>query len=282
VITKLELFSPQPDAPVLPLGGFMPSNDPVQVRNIEGLGPVKADVTSVPLATGRGERPQGVSTPKRNIVLTLGLNPDWEDQTVSSLRQLLYAYLMPEQWAKLRFFSDHLPTCQIEGTVESFEPDMFSQDPEVQVSILCYNPDFVDVDPTVITGLVDDGTIENVFTYLGTVETGYELRVESTEDNLDYTGPLTLTTTAWGVETTYEVDPVTIDATTYFKINSVKGLRRVQSIEVVDGTPTNLLAAVSDGAIWPYLKPGECSFKIEATENDQAWTLAYFNRFGGL
>jgi hypothetical protein len=282
MLQRLEIFSPRPDVPELPLGGFMPSNDPVQVRNIEGLGPVKAEVSSTPLATGRGERPQGVSTGKRNIVMTLGLNPDWEDQTVSTLRQLLYGYLMPEQWCKLRFFSDYLPTCQIEGVVESFEPNIFSVDPEVQVSIICHNPDFVDVDATIITGLVDDGTIEMVFDYIGTVETGYELRIEATEANLDYTGSLVITTTAWGVPTVYEVDPVTIDATTYFKLNSVKGLRRVQNIEVVDGAATNLLAAVSDESDWPVLKAGECTIKIAATENDQAWTLAYFTRFGGL
>ena len=282
MIQRLEIFSPRPDVPELPLGGFMPSNDPVQVRNIEGLGPVKADVSSVPLATGRGVRPQGVSTGFRNIVLTLGLNPNWEDQTMSTLRQLLYGYLMPEQWTKLRFFSDHMPNVQIEGTVESFEPNMFSADPEIQVSIICYNPDFIDVDATLINGITDDGTLEYVFEYLGTVETGYELRVDFTEELIEYTGPLTLTTTAWGVATLYEVDPITVDATQFFKLNSVKGLRRVQEIDSGDGDTTNLLAAVSDESDWPYLKPGECVFTIATDEPGLAWTLAYFNRFGGM
>lgn len=282
MITRLEVFSPRPDVPLLPLGGYMPSSDPVQIRNIEGLGPVKADVTSIPLATGRGERPQGIATGKRNIVLTLGLNPNWEDQTMSSLRQLLYGYLMPENWTKLRFFTDELPTCQIEGTVESFEPNMFSDDPEVQVSIICYNPDFVDVDATSIDGVVDDGTTEYVFEYLGTVESGYELRVDISEDNVAYTGPITITTTAWGVTTVYEVDPVTVDVTQFFKLNSVKGLRRVQHVDSGDGSTSNLLAAVSDLSEWPILKPGECTVKIAAEESGQAWTLAYFNRFGGL
>src|SRR4051794_37798090 len=116
------MYSPQPDAPFLPLGGFMPNNDPVHVFNVEGLGPVKAEISSTPFATGRGELYQGSSTGKRNLAFTLGLNPNWDDQTMSSLRQLLYRYFMPEEWVKIRFFSDHLPTCDIEGYVEGFEP----------------------------------------------------------------------------------------------------------------------------------------------------------------
>jgi hypothetical protein len=77
-------------------------------------------------------------------VLTLGLNPNWVDQTVASLRRVLYRYLMPEAWTKLRFFSDDMPTVDIEGYVESFDPNMFTQDPEIQVSIICPKPDFIE------------------------------------------------------------------------------------------------------------------------------------------
>src|SRR3954454_24463935 len=124
MITRMAVLSPQPSVPELPLGRFMPNNEVIQIRNIEGLGPVKSDISKTPYATGRGDLFQGSSTGTRNIVLTLGLNPNWATQTMTSLRQLLYRYFMPENWVSLRFVSDELPLVGIRGIVEGFEPNL--------------------------------------------------------------------------------------------------------------------------------------------------------------
>lgn len=282
MIQKMEVYSPQPDAPVLPLGGFMANSDPVQIRNIDGLGPVKAEIVSTPFATGRGELFQGSSTGKRNIVVTLGLNPDWVDQTMSTLRQLLYRYFMPEAWVKLKFISDHLPPCDIEGRVESFEPNMFSQDPEMQISIICPKPDFIESSATILYGTVDDGTIEVAYQYSGTIETGFELRIDSTPENIAYTGDIEVTATAFGVPQVFTLEGVTINTVKYFKLSSVRNAKRVQNVSVADGSWTNLLARVTHDSEWPVILPGENLVKVACSENAQAWTLAYFTRFGGL
>lgn len=283
-ITKMELFSANPSAPELALGGFMPSNDPVQVLDIQGLGPVKAETESTPFATGRGELYQGSSIGKRNIVMTLGLNPDWATQTMATLRQLLYAYLLPGVYSKLRFFSDYLPTVDIEGIVESFEPNIFSQDPQIQVSVLCHKPDFQDVDATVYTGVVDDGSIELEFDYIGNIATGFELRIDRTVANPSYTGSVTVSV-ASPVEPLPQVitiDPVTINTVDYFKLSTRSQLKRVQSIDIADGSTANKLDKMTAGSVWPVLHPGQNIFSVAAEENDQVWTLAYFNRFAGL
>lgn len=278
----MEVFSANPSAPELPLGGFMPSDDPIHVRNITGLEPVKAEITSTGLATGRGETRQGSSTGKRNIVLTLGLNPDWAEQTMTTLRHMLYRYFMPEQWTKLRFFSDELPVVDIEGEVESFEPNMFSQDPEIQISILCLKPDFIEADATIYTGVVDDGTLELEFDYIGTVETGLEIRVDRTVDNVAYSGDVTFTLLSPEEPQILEVEGVVIDHTQYLKVSSVPGNKRVQVISVIDGAPTNILAKMTPASVWPKVKPGINVLSVAAAEDGQAWTMAYFNRFGGL
>lgn len=282
MIQTMEVFSRQPDAPVLPLAGFMPSDDPVQITDITGLGPVNAAIASTPLATGRGEQFQGVTTGKRNLVISLGLNPDWEEQTMSTLRQLLYRYFMPESWVKLRFTSDHLPVVDIEGYVESFEPNMFSQDPEMQVSIICPKPDFIQTDATVLYGTVDDGTIETAFEYVGTIDTGYELKVEATLDNLSYSGDISLLSTAFGVEQPVTIENVVVDVTKYFRFSSVRSAKRVGSVAVADGIFTNQLAKMTDDSVWPVLKPGENLIKVIGEESLQKWTMIYYNRFGGL
>jgi hypothetical protein len=282
VLQKMEVFSPQPDAPVLPLGGFMPSQDAVHVRDIDGLGPVKADIASTPLATGRGEQYQGSTMGKRNIVLALGLSPDWENQTMSSLRQLLYRYFMPQSWVKLRFTSDHLPICEIEGYVESFEPNMFSRDPEMTVSIICPKPDFIQADATIIYGKVDDGTTEQVFEYVGTIETGYELRVAASLENPSYTGDITIVTTAWAEPQFVVVENLVVDVTQYFRFCSVVNAKRVSTVTVADSLLHNQLDKMTNESVWPVLKPGENTITVAAAENDQDWTMVYFNRFGGL
>lgn len=283
MITKVEVFSPQPDAPILPLGGEMPFDDPVFIRNIDGLGPVKADIARTPYASGRGAVYQGSTTPDRNVVFTLGFNPDWEGlQTIASLRQILYRYFMPENWCKLRFFSQELPDVDIEGYVESCEPNMFSQDPEMQISVICPKPDFIEVDATIYNGVVDDGTLELAFDYSGTIDTGYEIRVDQSVDVPNYTGPLTIVHTAFQEAQFFKVDPAVIDGIRYFKLSTVANAKRVSEIYKADGTVDNLLPVMTADSVWPILKPGQNLFKISADQIGLAWTMAYFNRYGGL
>jgi hypothetical protein len=283
VITKLEVFSAQPGAPELSLGGFLPNTDPVQIRDIDGLGPVKADIQTEQFASGDGVLYQGASVGGRNIVIKLGLNPNWVDQTMSSLRRQLYRYLLPKAWCKLRFFSDDMATVDIEGYVESFDPNMFSEDPEVQVSIICPKPDFIEPDATIYNGVVDDGTAELEFEYEGTAPTGFELRISQTPENAAYTGSLDVSVQQEPSDPqVFRVDPVTVNATSFFKLSTIHGAKRVQKIATVDGAPTNLLADVTDESVWPEILPGTNLLKVIATETGQAWTLAYFNRYSGL
>lgn len=283
MITKMEVFSAQPSAPELSLGGTLASDDPIHIRDIQGLEPVTAEIATSPFATSDGVLITGSSVGKRNIVLTLGFSPNWEgSQTIATLRQLLYAYLLPKAWTKLRFFSDELPTVDIEGYVESLKPNIFSQDPEVQCSIICPRPDFIDADAVIISGNVDDGTTENVIDYIGTVPAGFELRVQRTIANPAYTGPITVTNVDNGLAPQiFSIDPVTVDVLKSFKLSTIKGHKRAGNVDVADGDFTNLLANVETG-IWPELRFGENVITVVATENDQLWTLAYFNRFGGL
>lgn len=279
MITKVEVHGVR-KAPTLSLGGFMPSDDPVHIRDITGLGPVTANITTAPSGTSRGETKQGSSVGKRNIVLTLGLNPNWAVQTVSALRQILYAYLMTENWVKLRFYSDDLPTLDIEGTVESFEPNIFAQDPEYQISIINERPDFIEIDATILRGVVDDGSTQMEVGYEGNVSSGVELRVDRSVARPAYSGPITISIENFKGVQSITVDPVTIDTTKSFKMSSVQGQKRVQSESLVDNSIINLLR--NKYGVWPELQPGENLISVSGFLPGQNWTLAYFNRFGGL
>jgi hypothetical protein len=277
----MEVDSPLPGAPVLPLGGgFMPNDDAVQIRNIEGIGPVKSEIASTPFATGRGDLFQGSSTGKRNIVLTLGLNPNWADQTMMELRQILYRYFMPENWGTFRFISDELPTVFITGVVESVEPNIFSEDPEMQVSIICPKPDFIDVDTTLIHGTsssVDQTSIE----YIGTVPTGFELRVAGSVTLPNYSGLVTVANTVGPFSQTFKINGVLVNSGVYFKMNTVRSARELFNV-FSDGSVANILEKMATDSTWPEFQSGENIFSVVTAAPGLHWTLGYFNRFGGL
>lgn len=284
MITRMEIVSSQPGAPALPLGGFMPSEDPVQILGIDGLGPVKSDMASTPFATGRGELYQGSSTGKRNIILTLGLNPNWIDQTLTSLRHLLYRYFMPESWVRLMVFSDELPDVYINGIVESLEPNLFSQDPEVQVSILCPKPDFIQVGSTLLSGTTSDLTTPEtvVVEYTGTVTSGFELRIEPSDDVPVFDGELVITNEFSNLYQEFRVQDAMINWATYIKINTVRSTRQLYNVLIEEDKAINILAKMEQDSIWPEFSPGVNLLTVMTTEAGLNWKLGFFNRFGGL
>src|SRR5438105_1504033 len=84
----------------------LPLEDPTNgfvVRNISGLAPVKATLVSTSFANQDGEQYHSSRREARNIVLTLGLEPDYAIQGVQTLRDQLYAYFMPKSETTLVF-----------------------------------------------------------------------------------------------------------------------------------------------------------------------------------
>lgn len=282
MLAKVEVYSEQSVDELL-IGGDTPNTALIQLRDIDGLGPVKSNIVTAPRAVHRGESLTGNSIPKRNIVLTLGYNPDWEDNTILSLRHQLYTYFMTGAWVKLRFFSVTLPTTDIEGYVESFEPNIFSKDPEIQISVICPQPDFVDIESTVIEGFTND-TAEEI-DYIGTVSTGFHLEIVKPPSSSEVTGPIEIINLdALEASEIFVVDWANddeLDLTVEF--SSVQGQKFVRGTDALDEV-FNLLKYKTETSKWPEFKFGTNTFSVETPIDfgSHAWTLTYYNRFGGL
>jgi hypothetical protein len=123
------------------------------VKNIDGLGPVKAPVTTIDIAADPGGDFISAQDGMRNIVLTVGFEPDYANgSTVADLRQELYSVFMPKNHVEMEFLTDELGPMWIEGWVETHEPVLFSDDPSVQISIICPYPYFQNADaPTQVS-----------------------------------------------------------------------------------------------------------------------------------
>ena len=280
MLTKVSIYTPRLNIPQLLLAGDIAYFDPVQIRGVTGLNPVKATVNSTQYGSIDGEIPQGNFLGKRNIVLTLGLNPNWADQSMSSLRDLVYMYFMSKQSVTLRFFSDNKPPCNIAGIVESCEPNIFSKDPEIQVSIICHQPDFIDVSPTIIEGVVGDGSSLTDIEYAGSMPAGFVLEIQSSAAVPSYTGSILVSNQTPTPQTMTFF--TTVDTTQWVRIGTVHGHKFIQSINLLTGVVTNLLKLLPSESDWITLEPGPNSFGVIGESSGLVWTLTYYNRHGGL
>lgn len=270
----------------LPMGYSM-TDDPIQILEITGLGPVKAGLTATPFATRRGSFFQNASVDSRNIVMSVGLNPNWRDQTISSLRSLLYGYFMTGQQIKMRFFTDDYPVVEIEGIVESCDENMFSKDPIMQISVICYQPDFIDVDYTLIKGAVPNALTDGVLTeyefdYAGSIEAGFTLRVKHTNVKPAYTGQIVIANKTTKANDIFSLSEVTVDATKYLSLSTIEAARRVRTIAYSDGEVVNLLVKKLKTSPWPMIQPGKNIFSVSAEESNLKFELVYYARYGAL
>lgn len=142
------------------------------VKDIDGLQPVKAELVSTGYAGVDGEQFQVAKRGPRNIKMKLDLEPDFSAFTYTDLREKLYDYFMPKSQITLRFYQTTGLYVDIVCIVEDFDTPLFDQDPDIQISLMGYLPDFIDPRTVQLTGNTVSDLTERNITYPGTVETG--------------------------------------------------------------------------------------------------------------
>lgn len=144
---------------------------PYIVKNIDGVDPVRATISTTSYANQDGGFYQSAKTEMRNIVLTIGYRPDLTSgMSIQEIRRSMYSVFDPKARVKLRFIDTDEAPVEIEGFVESHETSIFSRDPEVQISILCPDPYFKEIRPVSISSTNNNPVYTS---YLGTAETGF-------------------------------------------------------------------------------------------------------------
>jgi hypothetical protein len=280
VLTEVKAYSSWLSAPELLLDeNGRAETDLIQIRNIDGLDPVKASVNTTPFGSVDGTSYVGSSVASRNLVLTVRPNPDWDDWTQAQLRRLIYSYFMPKRPSRLVFYSDDLIPVEITGIVEGVDNNQFSKDPEFLISVVCPYPYFTALEPTVLTGQANPED-PVIVAYEGSVEAGFQLKVTAV-DPPDPTG----IGIQIGDPVISSLDVVTsVDNLKYFEMSSVPMRKYVQTINLLTGVITNLLSKthVEEGSAWPMLQPGDNELFVITDEGTQDWELTYFACFGGL
>ncbi len=277
MLTEVKAYSSWRSAPTLlldPDGRI--ETDLIQITNVEGLDPVNASVNTSPLGSVDGASYTGSSVLGRNIVLTLKPNPNWDTWTYESLRRLIYSYFMPKQLTRLVFYSDDIIPVEIYGIVETVKNNMFSKDPEFQVSIICPDPYFTALEATVYTGPTNE---LRTFNYDGNVEAGMVVKVtyvSGTQTRIDIQ--------MGDPKLSYFGVTATVSSTKYFEMSSRPMRKYVENINIGSGVIENLLSEVylQEGTLWPTLQPGENEFTVITESGVQDYELIFYERFGGL
>lgn len=273
MLTKVEVVTAQGTVLSLPLQdaslGYV-------VKDIAGLDPVKATITQSKFAQVDGTKKQASSRDGRNIVIKLGYAPDYVTNDIRQLRNYLYQYVMPKSTVLLKFYMDDVLFAQISGDVESCEAPLFSKEPEVNISIINFQPDFLAPASVGVSGNTVADATEQVINYPGSTPTGivftlnlnrslsefmiYNRLPSGDIQSLEYVGPL--------------INADKLEITT---VTGSKGAVLTRA-----GLANSVLYSVSPVSAWVNLFPGVNNFRVLASGAAIPFTVDYIARYGGL
>lgn len=273
MLTKVEVDNLQGTTLSLPLDDI---SSGYVVKDITGLDPVKATISSAPFAQLDGSTFQGSRRDNRNIVMKIGIEPDYSTQTVSGLRNALYALFMPKTNVVVRFYMDDVHFVDIAGQVESCEAPPFSQDPEVNVSIICFDPNFVVPSSTTVNGNTVATSTEQTISYPGSAETGY---VFTLNVNRSISGFSIYNRRPDGTVRQMDVALALVSGDVV-KISTES--RNKYATLTRSGVTTSILYAISATANWAPLNPGNNYYRVLVSGAAIPFTIDYTAKYGGL
>lgn len=256
------------------------------ITEIEGLGPVKANINMTTLATADGDIFNSSRLEGRNLVIHARFT---YASTIEEARLMSYMYFPIGH--KLTF---HIETdnriAETEGYVESNEPNIFSEESDVQISVLCESPYFLSVDKegnkqtnfsnviaefefpfsneSLTEPLLEFGLIvnkkENTVYYDGDAETGCIIQLHAI-GNVENVNIYNIKTGEKMVLDTDKLETLTGDKLIYgdtITINTIKGRKSITLLR--NGVSTNILNILGKDSDWFQLAKGDNLFAYTA------------------
>lgn len=275
MLTMVEVRNSQGVLLSLPLEDV---SDGLVLTEVEGLDPVKATLVSSSFAQMDGEQYHSSRREARNIRIHLDLEPVDGVDTVYDLRKRLYTFFMPKTEVQLRFYMSDELIVNIMGRIETFETGIFSDRPAAVISLLCYDPDFVELESILVEGeTVETTDMMTISLPDGTIETGitFVLNVDrSITEFAIYHQPegQALRTLDFAA-----VSMVAGDVLTISTVSGSKGATLVRS-----AVASSVLYGVSPQSNWIELQPGDNELRVHAEGDEIPFTIEYSHRYGGL
>lgn len=256
-------FSVPIDVLTLPLDSGI-STSPFVVYNIEGLDP--PDVTINPDNQARNPT-------NREIVLAIRFQPNYAiGQTSETLRNQLYPFLAPKLGFPVTFIlmSGLSELASVACHIKRFEANPFSKDPEVRITLTCFDTYFTAAKYT----LPSPGTITTqpmTITNQGSAPCGFIIKVTLSSSSSYirlYDGVQSL----WFNYSLLSGDVVTI--------NTIVG--SLSATVLRSGVTTNLMPGLSTGSTWFQFHSGINKLYVYGPTTWTLTSLEYYPRYWGV
>lgn len=278
MLDKVVITTPSGEILTLELGDLSTG---IFIKEISGLGPVKATVVSSNYAGRDGVQFQTSRRESRDIIMKLGLDSRYGGSSVAEIRHHLYRYFMPKSDVKLTFFMTSGLEVDIWGHVEDVQAPMFVQKPEATITIQCFDPDFIDPIPVLGSGEgYPAGLQEYEILYDGSVETGITIQLE-----------LNAGATGEGFEVHHRTPRDVVHVMEFaaqlqgsdkVRLETTPGQKAATLIR--NGIEESILYGVSPQTSWIQLVPGMNTIGIRVTGDTQQsyYEYSYLKRYGAL
>jgi len=275
VLTLVEVTNASSNTLQLPIAD---SSAGYVVIEIDGLDPVNAALTSSSMAQVDGAQPQNARRDTRNITMKVGLVPDFVTTTVDSLRSNLYDYFMSKANVSLAFYKDDALYAVCSGQVETCSNNMFSADPEVDISIICYDPDFYGPAPEVLSANTTSNTDTQTISYEGSSDSGIIFTLSMTEN-------VTTGITLYNIRPDNTVQIMSIRGRTFLTpgqiiVNTIPGQKSLQY--AIGGVSPSILTWFDPTSDWISLGKGDNQFRAVIDGDPQPYTVSYVAQYGAL
>lgn len=258
-------------------GSLLNIEDKYYVKSITGLEPPERTVS---ISRGAaGGKFGGIVTEDREIVVLIGLNPDYDaGETVSLLRQNLYTLLSTGYDPKVNFvFMSVLgPAFHEYGYVGKFEAAIFDQEPVVQITFEMLNPTFRALAQTTYNPAHLSETAPDVYNS-GTAETGFQFAVKFTD-----------TKNGWFIRQAENRQigmnfDMTFEAGDILTVSTIPGQMYVHW-QKHRGKVKNKLGILTADSEWLMLHPGHNHFVVPAKVAKWDWhgKLAFTPHYWGI
>lgn len=123
------------------LGIGAPDKSGLLISEIDGIDPDRANINLIDMSTIDGSVYSSARFPSRTITISMYYVEQHDYDTIEDLRHLSYKYFPLKQKVNLMFETDNR-FLYIDGYVEGNSTNIFSDQEETQVSIVCPNPYF--------------------------------------------------------------------------------------------------------------------------------------------
>lgn len=249
-------------------------NQNFDVKIVDGTNPPPAAINTNNIVGVDGSKLNSTRVEQRNIVITLNIKPPIEQNRI-----YLYRFFKVKRRVRLYYENRHRK-CHIDGYVETFENNPWTQLQQPQISIICPQPFWIADDDTVTDfmrviplfefpfSIPEEGipfseleTVTAAEVDAGEIETGGIITMTALGDTVTNPKFINITTGQFfGVTISMQRDDI-------ITINTNKGSKSVKLLR--DGTETNLLSDRMAGSEWVQFEAGTNLIGYEATSGTQ-------------